>query len=112
MRYIGWGNERTILIEGRNIRVIDLYIFDSPELTEYDTGNIGVHPVAKRYVNFEIKIGIVPEIVRQYQDGSLSGVGIRKDRLFVLDEKLEKPAIAKQLGITEGQLESILSSTV
>lgn len=109
MRYIGWKKRSVFVMDpriGRSInQVIDLYVFNNPKLVNYDTGFIGICP--KNLNDYE-HWHMNKELKKKESVKSV-GIGIHKDCLLMLDEKIDLTELSKTLGIEEQALESILS---
>jgi len=86
-------------------RFVEIYTFDDPEIVNYDTGFIGVHPKNNNYRHWLIE----NNSLREVQDsGILHGIGIYKDYLFDVNENtLEK--LSEELGVEKHFIKSILS---
>ncbi len=87
-------------------KIIDVYIFDNPKIVNHSK-NIGVRP--KNHIDYQgwcIKDGTIEE----KPNVLLSGIGIKKDCLYEINEELDLYEISRKLGIGKKQLEYILSN--
>ena len=109
MVVIGW--QKRNIKEKENWRnynedIVDLYIFEKPEIVEYSTGFIGVHPINGRCIHYHFIDG---SKVENFADGGvLNGIGIHKDCLFELN-KTSLNELAKKTGINEKVLGEIIN---
>ena len=112
MKYFGW-KKRSVFVEdfrkGREvIQVIDLYVFNDPELVnhnKYEEDIVRIHP--RNLTDYEH--WHINKDLEKKESVSLVGIGIHKGCFLVLDEKINLSKLAGRIGIEEEFLESVLS---
>lgn len=112
MRFLGW-NEKQFPDRGLSTRLVDIYVFEDPEMREYPprggTAFVGVSPVNQRYTLATVKATFHGEDIEfPEKKGNLVSVGIRKDRIYDLEKTSEKE-ISKLMSLSPSSLTRVIS---
>ena len=109
MKYIGWEkrdapkNKNNFYDEG-NEKIINIYVFNNPEIKNYDNGVVGLGALGDNCVFYKLR----ENVLEKKDTGAGMSKGFHKGYFYKVNQDTKK--LSEKIGISNHQLEEILSA--